>query len=104
MVQDLTNAGNGGSGRRDDLLRDSNPVERPRVGEAGTMLLWLRSAPIPDGWIPCDGKCYPRDISPTLYSFLEGNRLKGDPPDYFRVPNAFPLIPAGAIVQLIIRL
>ena len=96
MVQNLPDAGNG-SPLGKDLLK-------PAVGGPGTMVLWLKAAPVPDGWLPCDGRCYPSDVSPVLYSLLEGNKMKGDPAGYFRVPNAGPLIPAGAIVQLIIRL
>lgn len=83
---------------------NAHEILKPEVGGSGTMVLWLRGAPVPPGWIACDGRCYPAEISPVLYSFLEGNRMKGDPQGYFRVPNSAPLLPSSSIVQLIIKL
>jgi len=77
--------------------------ERPVVGGAGTLLAQLKSLPIPEGWLACDGKCYDGENFPELWQLLRHNRLQGDPPGYFRVPDEKPFLPAGVLIQLIIR-
>lgn len=75
-----------------------------KVGDPGTMMVVLKAVPTPEGWLNCDGKVYSKEASPALFSLLgSANRLPGDPPDCFRVPQEKPLIPSNAIVKLIIR-
>ncbi|PYS90912.1 MAG: hypothetical protein DMF62_03670 [Acidobacteria bacterium] len=73
------------------------------VGGIGTVLCQLKSMPIPDGWLSCDGKCYDGMMFPTLFELLKHNRMQGDPQGYFRVPNEKPFLPAGVLITLIIR-
>jgi len=75
----------------------------PMVGGIGTVLCQLKSMPVPDGWLVCDGKCYDGMNFPTLYELLKNNVARGDPPGWFRVPDERPFLPQGVLVTLIIR-
>lgn len=76
-----------------------------KVGDPGTMVIWPRTAPVPEGWMTCDGGAYHKDVSPALWNLFHSVcAARGDPPEVFRVPNAAPLIPPNAVVQLIIKL
>lgn len=73
------------------------------VGGVGTLLAQLKSLPIPEGWLQCDGKCYDGMNFPELFEMLKHNRVQGDPPGYFRVPDERPFLPPGVLITLIIR-
>jgi hypothetical protein len=80
------------------MMGDAN-----QVGGVGTVLAQLKSLPVPDGWLACDGKCYDGMSFPVLFELLKDNRMQGDPPGYFRVPSQEMFIPRGVIITLIIR-
>ena len=73
------------------------------VGGVGTILAQLKALPVPEGWLHCNGGCYDGKEFPQLFPLLRGNRLNGDPVNYFRVPDERTMMPPDSIVMLIVR-
>ena len=69
----------------------------------GIIVAQLKSMPVPEGWLGCDGKCYDGMNFPELYELLKHNRMQNDPPGFFRVPDERPFFPAGVLITLMIR-
>jgi hypothetical protein len=74
-----------------------------KVGGIGTVLAQLKSLPVPEGWLQCDGKCYDGLQFPTLFELLKHNKFPSDPQGFFRVPDERPFLPPGVLITLIIR-
>jgi hypothetical protein len=53
------------------MIGDANAV-----GGIGTVLAQLKSLPVPDGWLSCDGKCYDGMNFPTLFGLLKHKKFQ----------------------------
>ena len=81
----------------------SDLIHSAVVGGIGTVVAQVKSLPVPDGWLHCNGACYSGEEFPELYRLLRANRLPKDPAGYFRVPSERPVVPNDSLLMLIVR-